>query len=403
MATLGNVGAADPAALPFREAIAFFRQKVPLPTRRWDDITGAAHDRAFVIAGATRTALLEDFYTALMRHIDGGASLGAFQRSFDGIVAKHGWDYRGGRNWRSQLIFETNVRTAWSAGRVAQASDPNVLKRLPYWQYRHSGAEHYRPQHKSWDKMILPATSPFWKTNTPPNGFGCKCTFFPISERQLRAMGKFRADKEPANAAAGVDKGWDYQPGASWLRSMTPEYKADLTPGLRIPATRAPADLPPPRAQPASKLLPADLSEREYARRFMAEFDTKIDGESYWTDPNGETLPINAKLFQEPDGTWKTMKRGRERFMLLLAETLKDPDEIYAVLEPIIKEGGQYRLKKRYLARWQVEGTDIPAITVFDYGRDGWTGTTAFASDTPGYLETQRVGARLYQRVAPEK
>ena len=39
-------------ALPFAQAIEFFRAKLDLPTDAWDDIWQEAHDRAFVVAGA---------------------------------------------------------------------------------------------------------------------------------------------------------------------------------------------------------------------------------------------------------------------------------------------------------------------------------------------------------------
>jgi hypothetical protein len=45
---------------PFAEQLAFFRQKLNLPTEAWDDITLAAHDRAFVVAGAQGADLLAD-------------------------------------------------------------------------------------------------------------------------------------------------------------------------------------------------------------------------------------------------------------------------------------------------------------------------------------------------------
>ena len=40
-------------ALPFAEQIAFFKQKVNLPTQRWDDL--GAHARGFMLAGAKNT------------------------------------------------------------------------------------------------------------------------------------------------------------------------------------------------------------------------------------------------------------------------------------------------------------------------------------------------------------
>ena len=45
---------------PFSEQIAYFREKLALPSAAWDDIAGAAHDRAFMVAGAQSIDLLAD-------------------------------------------------------------------------------------------------------------------------------------------------------------------------------------------------------------------------------------------------------------------------------------------------------------------------------------------------------
>src|SRR3990167_1320138 len=129
--------AAQYGSLPFDEAIRFFRQKVRLPTRTWTDITHGMHARAFVVAGATKDELLADFQGAIDRAIAEGTTLEQFRRQFDSLVAKHGWEYNGGRNWRSRVIYDTNVRTAYSAGRYEQMTQPDVLAARPFWQYKH--------------------------------------------------------------------------------------------------------------------------------------------------------------------------------------------------------------------------------------------------------------------------
>ena len=71
---------------PFAEQIAFLRAKLNLPTERWDDITRAAHDRAFIVAGAAKADLLTDLRGAVDQAVQGG-SLGQFRKDFDRIVA----------------------------------------------------------------------------------------------------------------------------------------------------------------------------------------------------------------------------------------------------------------------------------------------------------------------------
>ncbi len=56
-------------------------------------------------------------------------------------------------------------------------------------EYSTAGDSHVRASHKLLDKYTAPKADPFWKTNYPPNGWGCRCVVVPgkiknVSERQ---------------------------------------------------------------------------------------------------------------------------------------------------------------------------------------------------------------------------
>ena len=218
-----------------KEAISFFRDKLALPTRAWNDLLGEAHERAFVVAGATEAALLADFQSAILEALEEGTTLQEFRKRFDTIVQKHGWDYKGGRDWRSEVIYDTNLRSAYAAGRYKEFTDPEVLAMRPYWMYRHGGSIQPRLEHLSWDGLVLPADDPFWATHTPPNGFGCSCTWFALSERDMEDRGldvgqapeprtyewTNRKTGEIQNIPVGIDPGWQHPPGVSLARDVT--------------------------------------------------------------------------------------------------------------------------------------------------------------------------------------
>ncbi|WP_245436735.1 phage minor head protein [Rhizobium chutanense] len=218
--------------LPFDEAIAFFRQKVSTPTESWRDVWDAAHSKMFMVAGANTTAIVDDFKQAIGKALEQGTTLDDFRKDFDQIVKKHGWSYRGERGWRTKTIFETNLRTAYAAGRYAQMSEPDTLATFPYWQYHHSGAVHPRLQHKNWNGLCLAADDPFWKTAYPPNGFGCGCFVTPVSRPGLRRLGKAGPDRAPdldqlgTDQPLGVDPSFAYNPGRAWLEQTAPGPKA---------------------------------------------------------------------------------------------------------------------------------------------------------------------------------
>lgn len=223
--------------LPFAEQLEFFRRKLNIPTERWDDLMREAHDRAFVVAGAMKADLLDDLRKAVEKAISQGTTLETFRKEFRKIVTDrgwHGWTGEGtkaGENWRTKVIYETNMRSSHAAGRMAQLLDPELLKRRPYWRYIHNDSVLTpRPQHKAWGdaRLTLRYDHPFWETHFPPNGWGCRC-------RVTAVAGPKDGDgTEPPEGwdwedadgrLPGIDKGWDYAPG----RSVAEELREVVT------------------------------------------------------------------------------------------------------------------------------------------------------------------------------
>ncbi len=219
-------------SLPFDEAIDFLKQKVATTTDGFRDVWDAAHSKMFMVAGANKKALVDDFKSEILKALEKGTTLEEFRAGFDDIVKRHGWSYNGDRGWRTRTIFETNLRTAYAAGRYAQMTEPDTLATFPYWQYHHSGAIHPRLQHKAWDGEVYPANDPFWTVAYPPNGYGCGCFVTPVSRGGLRRMGKAGPDRAPdldqlgTDQPRGVDPSFAYNPGMAWLSQTSPGPKA---------------------------------------------------------------------------------------------------------------------------------------------------------------------------------
>lgn len=217
--------ASDPA-----EAIRFLRNKINLPTATWADLWEAEHSAAFTVAGSTSKAMVGDFHDAISKAIAQGTTIEEFRKDFDRIVEEYGWDYNGGRNWRSRVIFDTNVSTSYAAGRWEQIQQ--VKQQRPYLRYVHlEGQPHPRPEHAAWHNTILPVDDPWWQTHYPPNGWFCHCTVESLSERDLGRYGYTVSESAPASRMVphvvntsngprrvmvpeGIDPGFAYRPGA---------------------------------------------------------------------------------------------------------------------------------------------------------------------------------------------
>jgi SPP1 gp7 family putative phage head morphogenesis protein len=212
-------------ALPNQAAIDYLKTKVPQASAHWDDWLAPVHAKSFTVAGAPSVAFAEEMHAAVVSAITNGTTITAFRREFDTIVQKHGWTYNGKRGWRTNVIFNTNMRTARMAAKwqTIQANKDVA----PYLEYDAVNDSRTRPEHKTWDGTVLPVDDAFWDTHYPPNGWGCRCTVRQVSGATLRREGKSvsaspqieRRNVSPQhpNIPKGIDAGWDNNVGQAWL------------------------------------------------------------------------------------------------------------------------------------------------------------------------------------------
>lgn len=227
--------------LPFQEAIAAFRRKLAIPTESWRDFAGAGQDWAFTIAGLTQADLLEDIQGLVDDAIAEGQSTETFIDLFMDRIQGTGWvaDEK-----RARTIFQENNRSAQRSGRHEQSNTPAVRNYRPYrlWKHRTSPLGVPRPLHQQLDGQVFPADHPFFETAFPPCGFGCRCTVFNLSERDLVRMNK--TPGVPPDPSTIADPGWDYTPGASTseqrstilqnrLQNLSPPLRSQVENDLR--------------------------------------------------------------------------------------------------------------------------------------------------------------------------
>lgn len=401
----------------FREAIDFFKAKVRLPSNTWTDLWQEQHGLGFVVAGATKAALVADFQNAIAKALEEGTTLEDFRSDFDQIVARHGWTYKGKRGWRSRVIYETNLRMAKAAGRWAQIE--RVKKLRPFLRYVTVGDERVRRSHKTWHGLVYPVDHPFWDSHYPPNGWGCRCDVQSLSARDVKKLGYSISTALPADGMAshtirrggkdvavsvpkGIDPGFAYNPGRNRLTGLSPPPAGgDPAPGI---GAGPPSPMPSRRAFDPKLLLPEKgLKEEAYARAFLKEFKADIGKPVSFIDKAGEALPISEALFKDVTGEWKITKSGRHPFMRLLAHSIMDPDEIW--FDWYREKNGVYQLRRRYLSRFDLGADQQSGFAVFEVTPSGWREVTNFAPKNDksaaaqdAYLDKQRRGYRVYVR-----
>lgn len=404
--------------LPFQEAIDFLRNKVNLPTKRYDDVMRQGQVRGFTVAGVARDDMLSDFMAALLKARTEGTGFNEFRKSFDEIVDRTGWKFNAKgeteeerRDWRAGIIYTPNMRTSYMAGRWKQLTDPDVLKYRPYLQYVHSNAVHPRLLHLHWNGLVLAATDPAWRYMYPPNGWGCGCDVKALSERDLKRLGKTGPDQAPDLTPyesvdprtgfpemryPGIDRGWDYNVGEEWLSGIVP-------PELRTPlpavADTQPANLPampePTETHP-EELLPPEAKPEDGAAAFLSAFGLQGNEAGYYRDASGGIVPIGKSLFR-PDVTTETANANPAygRYARLLADAIRAPDEIWAGWASV-KTG--IVLRRSYLKRVLLpDGSSM--FLRFEWTKLGWTAVVDSGASA-AVMNAYRRGALLYRRKA---
>lgn len=233
----------------YKEAVDYFKQKINIPTKRWNSLKGAMHTRAFTVAGAMRADILLDFRNAVDRAIEKGDSLQDFRDNFYKIASKWraadpSFDAKMEKPkygaWRSKVIYQTNMLTAAAAAQERQARAlPDVFTHAKYACMMLPGS---REEHKHWNGTVLPVNDPWWEKHSPPNGFGCLCEKEFISKYEMdRGDEKVTRAPTAANDTRNIGENWDYSIGDAdaenqRLRKYTQEKEEKLF--KKYPETR---------------------------------------------------------------------------------------------------------------------------------------------------------------------
>ncbi|MEM6727023.1 MAG: phage minor head protein, partial [Pseudomonadota bacterium] len=237
----------DLAPVPPREAIAYLRSKGLAPPGQrfdWRDHWREEHARNFVVAKAMQDDVLRALQDELVDALENGRPLADFQRTASEKMKAFGWWGRGlqedpltgqleevqlGSRHRLRVIFDTNMRTAYAAGRWARIQRTKAA--FPYLEYVQIERDTKRLEHEPFDGLILPVDHPIWQKIMPPNGFFCGCTVLQTNDRKLAREGK-QVSPEPdfdmesftnprtgerSTFPVGIHPGFDSSPGHTWM------------------------------------------------------------------------------------------------------------------------------------------------------------------------------------------
>ena len=215
-------------------AIAWWKQRAKLTDAEARALTEGARQRAFYVTGLARRDLVQLVSDGIQAALENGETLDSFRERITDAIRAEGWHDR-----RVELIFRTNMQSAYAAGRWKKIQAVKASR--PYLQYV-ARMVRTRPSHAILHRLIYPVDHEFWKTNYPPNGFRCHCHVVTLSSRQVEKRGltvqkempKSGVWKDPKTGYEyfvhfpGADKGFRGNPGMDWLDGLDLKKYPDL-------------------------------------------------------------------------------------------------------------------------------------------------------------------------------
>lgn len=400
-------------------------------------LDAGARSRAYYVSCLKEMDEIALVHTASLEALENGTTFAVFKERLASL---------GMPDHLLKTIFTTNLQTAYAAGRYAKMQEFKGTR--PYWRYVTLGDNRVRLSHAVLSGMVFPADHPFWNENYPPNGYRCRCGVQSLSERRVERE-KLTVQKEmPGDmmwtdpktgmeyhvARPGADDGFRNNPGKDWFAGLHPEEVAfdageDLVKSalciLPKPDSADFADvqtrrtvghgqeclpplmeLAPKHILPVKKadILPVGLSEEAYALAFLKEFGLKsLDDSTLFRLPwlRMPLLISKQLLLTKATGKLKTDKSGRGPYMRLMAQSIKNPYEVWQVP---MRLSGKVHITLRFLRLFKGEDGGFGGYSAFNWIGGGryWSGATTFKAKNDfqraaEYLEQQRNGILLFR------
>lgn len=252
--------------LPPEKAIEYFRQKGYAISWSWLEVWQEAQAQAFTVAGVMKMDVLQDIRQAVDSALANGQTYADFEKALIPTLQRRGWWGKNAQTntetgemagkgltpWRLQTIYQTNLQTAYQAGRYKAFM--GMVEDRPFWQYTAVMDRRTRPSHAALNGLVFRADDPIWQSFYPPNGYNCRCRVRTLDGGTMQDRGldlsssknrlseiRVPTSSEPNAPKAAVtrfefspgkyiapDVGWSYNPGqAAWQPDLA-KYPKDL-------------------------------------------------------------------------------------------------------------------------------------------------------------------------------
>lgn len=138
--------------LIFKEAVAFLKKKKTLTEDEYKLLDEESRAKAFTVSGYTSMEVLQTFLNELSDACEQGKTKKDFMDNMNDFLQRNG--YTGLNPFKADVIFRTNMQTAYNAGHYKSMTDPTTMKLRPYWKYTTAGDGQVRETHAMMEGRI---------------------------------------------------------------------------------------------------------------------------------------------------------------------------------------------------------------------------------------------------------
>lgn len=173
-----------PKVIP-HEAIEYITSKGLATSYNWAEIYAQEHASKFTVAKIMELDVLDSIHQSVIDAVADGQTFHTFRKNMLEKLGEDGWGTYAQKDEvtgeeltrlsdrRLKKVYQVNKTQSYHTGSWHRFEANKATH--PYLRYRLGPSLKHRPDHKSFENLVLPVDDPFWQTHMPMNGWGCKC------------------------------------------------------------------------------------------------------------------------------------------------------------------------------------------------------------------------------------
>ena len=200
----------------YTRGIAFLRRRMKLTEEEIAALEATADKHVLRVLATSKQATERALQRAILEIHAKNLHVGEAVKEL-----RKAWDSAGlseRNSFQLEAIVRTQTQLAYSAGAGQLYEDPDIDEILWGYKYVTVGDDRVRDSHIALDGVTLPKDDPFWETNTPPNGWACRCQTIPIFRERKVVRPPDKVEIDGKIVRQGADPGFGFRP-SSLLRT----------------------------------------------------------------------------------------------------------------------------------------------------------------------------------------